>query len=120
MKTLPEYISEHISTQFEWGVNDCMTFTIGWVENVTGKKYLPAKLWVTEKQALARIAKEGGLIAVFDKHFTRINPNFAKDGDLTIIEGNAGIFSGRHVVSLSKSGIGTRLRNNVTVAWEFA
>jgi len=115
--TLPEYIGKNLTTQFEWGKHDCMTFTIGWVENVTGKKYLPSPLWSNEMQALRRVKKEGGLEKVFDKNFERIDVNFANDGDLTILDGVASIFSGRYVVSVGKTGISPRDRSLAKLAW---
>lgn len=115
--TLPDYIQSKMQTAFEWGVNDCMTFTIGWVEHVTGKKYLPEKLWKNEMQALRTVKKNGGLEKVFDKNFTRIQPNYARDGDITVCDGVASIFSGRFVISVGKDGVSPKPRTNATCAW---
>lgn len=115
--TLAEYITEKLSTPFEYGVNDCILFTIGWVEIATGKKYLPEKIWKDEKEALALVNGNGGLIAVFDKHFTPVEPNYATDGDLTIVDGIAYLFSGPSIVSISKTGLVNASRLLAIRAW---
>lgn len=115
--TLPDYIQSKMQTPFSWGGNDCMTFTIGWVEEVTGKKYLPIPIWKNEMQALRRVKKEGGLEKVFDKNFERIEPNYAKDGDITVCDGVASIFSGRFIISVGKEGIAPKPRSMATCAW---
>ncbi|HQS59723.1 MAG: hypothetical protein B7Y56_02995 [Gallionellales bacterium 35-53-114] len=118
--SLADYITGKLSQPFEYGVNDCILFTIGWVEIATGKKYLPAKLWKNEKEALRLIKKHGGLIAVFDKHYTRIEPNYARDGDLTIVDGIAYLFSGVSIVSVGQSGLLNKSRIIATTAWTFS
>lgn len=114
---LPDYIARKLSVPFQYGVNDCVLFTVGWVEIATGKKYLPAKLWKSEKEALKLIIKNCGLVAVFDKNFTRINPNYAQDGDLTIVGGIAYLFSGSSIVSVSKHGLINKSRLLAVEAW---
>lgn len=112
-----DYIHSKLQEPFKYGVNDCVLFSIGWVELVTGKKYLPKKLWKNEKEAIALTEKNGGLIAVFDKHFKRIEPNYAKDGDLTVCDGVASLFSGFNFVSVSKTGLVYKNRLLATNAW---
>lgn len=117
--TLPEYISAQMEIPFAWGKHDCMLFTIGWVEIATGKKYLPEKLWKDEKEAVRLVKKQGGLIEVFDKHFTRIDPNYAKDGDLTVVDGVASLFSGSKVVSVGENGLAFKKRTEANNAWTY-
>jgi len=114
---LADYIASKLTEPFEYGVNDCMIFSIGWIEIKTGKKYLPEKLWKNEKEAITLTKKNGGLIAVFDKTFKRIEPNYAKDGDLTVCDGVASLFSGSSIVSVSKTGLVNKLRLEATNAW---
>ncbi len=114
---LADYIAERLDKPFKYGVNDCVIFSIGWIEIKTDKKYLPEKLWTTEKQAIALTKKNGGLIEVFDKHFKRIEPNYAKDGDLTVCDGVASLFSGSIIVSVSKTGLVNKSRLEATNAW---
>lgn len=117
--TLAEYITGKLSASFQYGVNDCILFTIGWVEIATGKKYLPAKIWKNEKEALHLIKKQGGLIAVFDKHFTPIEPNYAVDGDLAMVNGIAHLFSGAGIVSIGKTGLINNSRLFAQQAWTY-
>lgn len=114
---LADYIASKLNQPFEYGVNDCVIFSIGWVEMKTGKKFLPEKLWKNEKEAIALTKKNGGLIAVFDKHFKSIKPNYAQDGDLTVCDGVASLFSGSNIVSVSKHGLVYKNRMLATNAW---
>ena len=116
---LAHYITDKLSVPFEYGVNDCVLFTVGWAELATGKKYLPEKIWKNEKEALDLIKKHGGLIAAFDQHFKRIEPNYAQDGDLTIVDGIAHIFSGAAIVSVGKHGLLNKNRLAATIAWTY-
>jgi hypothetical protein len=116
---LHDYILSKLNEPFKFGVNDCVLFTIGWVEIDTGKKYLPTKIWKDEKEALRLMKKNGGLIAVFDNNFKRIEPNFAKDGCLTVIDGIAFLFSGSKVVSVSDKGLVYRSRLLAKEAWSY-
>lgn len=115
--TLPDYIISKISTPFEYGVNDCILFTIGWVEIATGKKYLPDVIWKDEAEALELINTNGGLVSVFDQRFVRIPANFAKDGDLTIVDGIAYLFSGSRIVSVGKDGLMFKSRTMAEIGW---
>lgn len=115
--TLADYITEKLSIPFGYGTHDCILFTIGWVEIATGNKYLPNKIWKDEKEALRLIKKVGGLTKVFDEQFARINPNYAKDGDLTLVDGIAFLFSGPRIISVSKNGLTYKSRSEAKQAW---
>lgn len=117
--TLPDYIQSHLQKPFKWGVNDCVLFAIGWLEIATGKDYLSEfKPWKSERAALRKVKKLGGLEAMFDKHLKRIDPNFAKDGDLTIYKGCAALFSGAHIVTVEKdTGLVFISRMEAEAAW---
>lgn len=114
---LADYITGKLGQPFEYGVNDCILFSVGWVEIATGKKYLPGKIWKNEKEALMLIKKHGGLIKVFDENFTRIDPNYAVDGDLTIVGGISYLFSGAQIVSVATSGLIYQTRLLALEAW---
>lgn len=115
---LADYILSKINTPFEYGVNDCVLFTIGWAEIAHGKKYLPSKIWANEKEALKLIKKNGGIEKAFDENFNRIEPNYAKDGDITIVDGIAYIFSGSGLVSVGKNGTKIISRSESKIAWD--
>lgn len=115
--TLADYIAEKLKQPFQYGVNDCVLFTIGWVELASGEKYLPKKIWTNEQQALATLKRRGGLIKVFDKHFERIQPNYAVDGDIALVEDVASLFSASHCVSTGKDGLVFRNRLLAAMAW---
>jgi hypothetical protein len=115
--TLQEYIAKHLSTPFEYGKHDCIIFTVGWIEIATGKKYLPKVTWSTEEKAVAELKKRGGIEAIFDGHFDRVECNYAVDGDISVVNGTASIFSGAHCVSTGTVGASFTDRTLATAAW---
>lgn len=118
--TFPDYLTARLQMPFEWGIEDCICFAIGWVEIATGQDYLSAyRPWKTEKEALRLVKKLGGVEKLFDANLKRIHPNFACDGDLTLIDGTAYLFSGSHVVSVGKTGLVFRNRMEATCAWSY-
>ena len=119
--TLPEYICSHLNMPFVWGENDCILFAIGWVEISTGKDYLAEhKPWNTAKQALRIVKNLGGLEATFDRLYERINPNMAKDGDLSLYNNAACLFTGRHIVGPSHTGLIHLDRTHTCHAWRYS
>jgi hypothetical protein len=116
--SLIDYIEHHRAKEFEWGKNDCVTFAIGWLEIRTGRDYLTEhRPWRTAKQAARKLRDLNGLFFLFEENLKRINSNMAKDGDLTIYQGAAHLFSGRHVVSVGHSGLVFTDRTAVKEAW---
>jgi len=115
-----EYVQKHLTIPFEWGVNDCVTFSIGWGEIVRDEEiliqYLP---WNNEQEAMDKIEMLGGLAVEFDKLFVRIEPNFANDGDLTVVNGCAMLFSGSKLVAPSHEGLKHLNRMETKCAWRF-
>ena len=112
------YIAEHINRPFAWGDNDCCTFAGGWIQVKTGKDYLAEhRPWRTARQASKKLRDLGGLFFLFTENLTSINPKMAQDGDLTIIDGTASIFSGRHVVSVGLEGLVYKDRSEAECAW---
>ena len=117
--TLAEYITINLNRKFVWGDWDCVLFAIGWLEIATGRDYLSQhKPWKSKAEALRKVKKLGGLEAMFDKHLQSINPNMAHDGDLTIINDCAALFSGVHIVCLeAESGLVFIDRMEAKKAW---
>lgn len=111
-----DYITEHLKTPFAWGTNDCITFSIGWVEIATGQRYLPDP-WASELEAARIIKGYGGLVEALDAHFRRIHPNYARDGDIAICAGVVSLFSGPHVVAPGPEGLVFKLRTEADHAW---
>lgn len=116
--TLADYITGHLGRPFAWGEHDCVLFAVGWLEQVTGRDYLgPYKPWSTALEAARKVAGAGGLETLFDAHLTPINPHLAADGDLTLIDGTAYLFSGADVVSVGEHGLVFRSRLDAPRAW---
>jgi hypothetical protein len=103
---LPQYISLHANKPFKWGENDCCTFAIGWLELVMGKDFLSEhRPWSSALGASRKVKNLGGLPLLLSNNLVQINPNFARDGDIAILDGTACLYSGRHVVSVGKDGL---------------
>jgi len=118
---LHDYIAGHLGRPFEWGVHDCVLFSVGWLEIATGRDYLTQhKPWSTAFEAARKVTNLGGLDALFDAELTQINPHFAADGDLAIIRGTAFVFSGSHVVSVGEEGLIFLDRLEAQYAWSHA
>jgi Domain of unknown function (DUF6950) len=108
--SLQSYIAAHLKKPFQWGVNDCVLFAVGWAELATGKHFLPEVDWTNEFGAMRAIKKQGGLFEAFSRNFKIINPNYAHDGDLAIAhqdmsEPIAFLFSGANICGVGKQGL---------------
>ena len=113
-----EYISLHASKPFKWGENDCCTFIGEWIRIKTGRDYLAEhKPWRTARQAAKKLKDLGGIPALLQSNLKQINPNMAQDGDLTIYQGTANLFSGRHIVSVGLDGLVFTDRIKAKEAW---
>lgn len=118
--TLADYITQHLGKPFAWGENDCVLFAIGWLEIATGRDYLSAyKPWSSAKEAVRKVDDAGGLESLFDANLQRINPNFAVDGNIALIDRTAFLFSGPHVVSVGESGLVFLNRMDAKCAWHY-
>ena len=119
MKSLSDYITEHLTVPFCWGIHDCCLFTVGWIENAQGADYLTQyKPWSTAKEALRIVNSLGGLEKMFNDNLKSVHPNMAQDGDVTIIDNTAFVFSGPHVVSAGISGLVFMDRMEAKSAWK--
>lgn len=118
--TLADYIAARLDRPFKWGEHDCVLFAVGWLEHCTGRDYLGAhRPWHSARQAMRKVEHLGGLAHMFDTYLTRINPHLAADGDLTIHQGVAALFSGPHIVSVGDSGLVFIDRTEASCAWHF-
>src|SRR5688500_10540693 len=116
--TLPEYITAHLRKPFKWGANDCCTFIGGWIQIKTGRDYLTEhRPWSTARQAAKKLKELGGIQALLQSNLKPINPNMAQDGDLTIYQGTAHLFGGRHIVSVGIDGLIFTDRTVAKEAW---
>jgi hypothetical protein len=117
---LPIYIQTHIDKPFEWGSNDCITFSIGFLEIQTGRDYLTEhRPWRSAREARKKLIALSGLFFLLEQNLTRINPTMAQDGDLTIYQGAAHLFSGRHIVSVGHDGLVFADRAVAKEAWTY-
>ncbi|USD68141.1 hypothetical protein [Vibrio sp. SCSIO 43136] len=109
---------------FAWGENDCCLFASDCAMAITGID--PAAnyrdRYTTEIGAKRVLHKEHGSIeAAFDACFDRVEPNFAKRGDLVLFEGalgkTVGVIWASQIWTVGESGVGA-VRDRVPyVAW---
>jgi len=89
MNELDKYIENKINEDFIYGKNDCMTFTNGAVEAVTGIDHLrKIRKWNSAKQAkqVLKQEKHKKFIDIFDSRFRQHkNINKLKDGDIALV-----------------------------------
>jgi hypothetical protein len=117
---LHDYLAKHLQTPFEWGKHDCVLFANGWAVAATGIDYLAGyPTWSSEREARRLLVSMGGLEALLDKHFTRINPNLAPDGALALCDSGLRLVSGAHIVGPGETGLIYRNRTDATCAWHF-
>jgi hypothetical protein len=116
---LPIYIAQHLNLPFEWGHNDCICFVVGWIEFATGFDYLSSYKWASAKEAAELIKNLGGIEKMFNEHLEKINPNYAKDGDIALIDHTAFLFCGSRIVSVGKNGLVFKNRLEASCAWSF-
>lgn len=121
MSSLPDYISERLDVPFKWGQSDCFCLTMGWSSLITGRDLFAGLApWKSQREARRRMRQIGGLNHFFDTHFAKIDPNFAVDGDITLIDTTSFLFVGRHIVSVGDGGLIFQSRTKATCAWRCA
>jgi hypothetical protein len=70
--SLEDYVSDAASKSFVWGLSDCASFAIGWLDICCNSNALPKWLgkYFTEKECKMLIAENGGFFAFADKFIT--------------------------------------------------
>jgi hypothetical protein len=83
---LEKYIKDSVDLKFEWGVIDCVLWSVGWFEILTGIDLLTdvRGKYSTKDEADALIEKFGGLGAAFTAKIPKRVPGFEKRGDLAL------------------------------------
>jgi hypothetical protein len=99
---LEVYLERHRDTSFAWGVHDCATFALGWLDAV--REDLSPQLdalresmaYTTASGALGRLGERTLRDAVEDwQQLTPVAVNFAQRGDLVLVD-----LDGRHSLAL--------------------
>lgn len=118
--TLPDYIAANLNRAFAWGEFDCLLCAAGYVIPTTGIDYLAGQpKWTTAKEALRVVENLGGMEAILDTHFKRINPNLAKDGFIALHNKTVCLFSGAHIVAPGPDGLVFIERTRAKCAWQY-
>lgn len=116
--TLHDYIARYLAVPFAWGEQDCFTFAARWAREASGVDcFAGLSAWATAMQAARTSKRAGGMAAQFDRHLQRIEPNFARDGDIALAHGTALIFVGARIAGPSKAGLAFFPRDNAEIAW---
>lgn len=113
-----DYVAQWLEIPFKWGTADCICFSIGWASQIAEKNLLiPFGFWENKQEAFLTIKKHGGLTRIFNKLFKRIDPNFAIDGDMAIINSTSYLFVGRFIVGPGDNGLIFKDRTEAKKAW---
>lgn len=118
--TLAQYITQHLTTPFEWGKHDCVLFVAGWISIKSGKDMLEGvPKWTSAKGALKLVKELGGIEKLVEDRLYKIPVNSATDGDVTLYNDSLHIFSGPYIVGAGLSGIEFTDRGVATCAWRY-
>lgn len=129
-----QFLIDHANKPFEWGNHDCALFAANAVEAITGVDIASEfrDKYTTQLGALRAISKITNGSTVVDavahcanKHglVEHTYPLMAKRGDLVIIDNEgtliAGVvhLNGRHVISVSETGLVRLPITNIVRAW---
>tara|TARA_Y100001973_G_scaffold86012_1_gene128571 strand:- start:14 stop:433 length:420 start_codon:yes stop_codon:yes gene_type:complete len=127
---LQKVIRETIDKEkFNYGKNDCITFTLKCIETITGKKVFNHK-WKSLKDGKAIIKKlkkkdllDIALHVAKEHNFKLININFAQRGDVLYYkdefdwDGTLGVCIGDKTMFNWKKGISLILNNQCKYCW---
>lgn len=92
MHRLSTTLAKYKNTPFQWGETDCCMFSCDCVETITGIDVAEPyrDKYTTETGAKRALSKYGSIEESFDKHFKRIDFNFAKRGDVVLYTSELG------------------------------
>lgn len=121
---LNAYIDSMRAVPFEWGKNDCVTFSAGWVKEKTGVDVLSDLHWTGMRDAL-RLLQAEPLRARIDKLFTRrASIYYAQRGDLVLArnedhEEYVAVCTGANIVAPRREGLSfVPIMLSSMIAWE--
>lgn len=115
---LPAYITASLNTPFIWGRNDCVLFVARWAQMRTGRDWLAdVEPWFSMRAAQRIVQELGGLEAAMDRKFSRIEPNFAGDGDIAFHQEALRLFVGRYICGPGENGLVFFERTEAKCAW---
>jgi hypothetical protein len=115
---LCDYIASKRSVAFEWGVNDCCTFSAGAVEALTGVDPVPEYrgAYSTALQS-ARVLDGKTMEEVLDSKFAEVPIGFAQRGDLVLMDECVGVVAGDYAWFISEVGLERVKRSSWEKAW---
>ena len=115
---LSEYIASKRNVTFEWGMDDCCTFSAGAVEALTGVDPMPeyrGKYDTALGSARALSGKKLG--EVLDEKFPEVPIGFAQRGDLVLMDDCVGVVAGDYAWFISEVGLERVKRSLWEKAW---
>ncbi len=84
---LDEFIASRLRTPFAWGLNDCATFAIDWVTELTGE-VVWAVTWRSAREAQETLDRVGGMRAAWIGALGQPTQNWrsARRGDVGLVD----------------------------------
>jgi len=121
-EALTAYLADRQTMPFAWGSNDCVTFAAGAVQALTGRDPLDGVAkWKTERSALARLNRLGGLEAAVSGILATVPCACAHRGDIGLIQTDIGpalvIITGVTLIGPGPSGAQIFPRQHLQHAW---
>lgn len=102
---LSDEIGRWSRARFDWAKRHCCFFTAACVKAETGKDYMRGlRGRCKSKRAALRLLAEKPLEARLDERFPRIEPAFARRGDIVMAHGNVGVVWGGAALFLGQDG----------------
>lgn len=116
---LSEYIASKRNVTFEWGVDDCCTFSAGAVEALTDVDPMPEYRGKYDTAlGSARVLGGKKLEEVLDEKFPEVPIGFAQRGDLVLMDDCVGVVAGDYAWFVSDVGLERVKRGLWDKAWK--
>lgn len=116
------FIAARETAPFAWGAQDCVTFAAGAVHALTGNDPLASlPRWSSEREALAELARRGGLIEAVSAVLDELPRAWAHRGDVGAVEVDGGlslmVIEGLTLVGPGPDGLIRLPRAHMIAAW---
>ena len=127
---LEDYFFKHVSTPFQWGKFDCVTFVTGAMKVVTGEEVTPKELsWSSYRGALRAMRQYSdgslrGSVIKFASRFDPIPPHSIRSGDICLVRAAkddeaVSIFSARGPMVATPDGVRPAKEGLISMAWRY-
>lgn len=126
LSKLHQFVESRRRTPYQWGVNDCGTFSADAIEVVTGADPIAdiRGQWTDEASAMQLLEANGGIVGLANRYFPgrRKEREMAQEGDLVLVkvEGkhSLAICVGRYAAAPGDDGVLLTEMTEARAVWE--